>query len=79
LLEGGSHEQKTFLSGMDYHWAFLISGVAFPAAPFYEGKTIRIIVGYSAGGGYDMYARVLSRHMAGTYCQRKTFCSPCPG
>ena len=42
---------------------FLISGVAFAAAPFYEGKTIRIIVGYSAGGGYDMYARVLSRHM----------------
>lgn len=34
------------------------------AAPsFYEGKTIRIIVGYSAGGGYDNYARVLSRHM----------------
>ena len=41
----------------------LISGVAFAAAPFFEGKTIRIIVGYSAGGGYDLYARVLSRHM----------------
>ena len=36
---------------------FLISGVAFAAAPFYEGKTIRIIVGYSAGGGYDMYCQ----------------------
>jgi tripartite-type tricarboxylate transporter receptor subunit TctC len=33
------------------------------AAPFYEGKTIRIIVGFSAGGGYDTYARVISRHM----------------
>lgn len=32
-------------------------------ASFYEGKTIRIIVGYSAGGGYDTYARVLARHM----------------
>jgi tripartite-type tricarboxylate transporter receptor subunit TctC len=31
--------------------------------PFYQGKTLRIIVGYSAGGGYDTYARVLSRHM----------------
>ena len=40
-----------------------ISGVALGAAPFYEGKTIRIIVGYSAGGGYDTYARVISRHM----------------
>ncbi|MBI4634266.1 MAG: hypothetical protein HY742_10290 [Deltaproteobacteria bacterium] len=32
------------------------------AAPYYEGKTIRIIVGYSAGGGYDMYARAIARH-----------------
>ncbi len=41
----------------------LISFPALAAAPFYEGKTIRIIVGYSAGGGYDTYARVVSRHM----------------
>ncbi|MFM2129244.1 MAG: hypothetical protein RL477_790 [Pseudomonadota bacterium] len=30
---------------------------------FYSGKTIRIIVGSSAGGGYDTYARVIVRHM----------------
>jgi tripartite-type tricarboxylate transporter receptor subunit TctC len=30
---------------------------------FYEGKTIRIIVGFSPGGGYDALARMLSRHM----------------
>ena len=41
-----------------------ISGMALAATPFYEGKTIRIIVGFSAGGGYDAYARALSRHMA---------------
>lgn len=41
----------------------LLNGVAFAAAPFYEGKVIRIIVGYSAGGGYDLYARAISRHM----------------
>jgi len=40
-----------------------ISNIALGAPPFYEGKTIRIIVGYSAGGGYDTYARVVSRHM----------------
>jgi len=28
----------------------LASGMAFAAAPFYEGKTVRIIVGYSPGG-----------------------------
>lgn len=33
------------------------------AAPFFEGKTIRVIVGYSAGGGYDTYARAMARHM----------------
>lgn len=32
-------------------------------APFYQGKTIRIIVGFTSGGLYDQYARILSRHM----------------
>ncbi len=32
-------------------------------ASFYNGKTITIIVGTSAGGGYDTYARVMSRYM----------------
>ncbi len=31
--------------------------------PFYKGKTIRIIVGASAGGGYDTYSRTIARHM----------------
>src|SRR5262245_56610388 len=30
---------------------------------FYRGKTVTLIVGYSAGGGYDTYARVLARHI----------------
>ena len=30
-------------------------------ASFYKGKTITILVGYGTGGGYDVYARVLSR------------------
>jgi tripartite-type tricarboxylate transporter receptor subunit TctC len=33
-----------------------------PAA-FYRGKTMRIVVGFSSGGGYDIYARVLARHI----------------
>jgi tripartite-type tricarboxylate transporter receptor subunit TctC len=32
------------------------------AADFFRGKTVSIIVGSSAGGGYDTYARVLARH-----------------
>jgi len=30
---------------------------------FYRGKTIRLVVGYAPGGGYDFYARTIARHM----------------
>ena len=30
---------------------------------FYRGKTVTIVVGYSAGGGYDQYARLVARHV----------------
>src|SRR5262245_15378037 len=33
------------------------------ADDFYKGKTVRIIVGGSAGGGFDTYSRVMARHM----------------
>jgi tripartite-type tricarboxylate transporter receptor subunit TctC len=43
---------------------FAASARQVPAqSNFYEGKTIRIIVGFTAGGGYDAYTRTLSRHM----------------
>ncbi len=40
-----------------------LGGAAAHAQSSYEGKTLRIIVGFAAGGGYDTYARVLSRHL----------------
>src|SRR5678816_3708706 len=30
---------------------------------FYRGKTVSVVVGFSPGGTYDLYARVLSRHI----------------
>jgi tripartite-type tricarboxylate transporter receptor subunit TctC len=30
---------------------------------FYRGRSIRIIVGFAAGGGFDAYARAIARHM----------------
>jgi len=36
---------------------------AFSQTHFYAGKTIRIIVGFSAGGGYDLYSRTIARHI----------------
>ena len=32
-------------------------------ADFYSGKTIHLLIGYSVGGGYDLYARLLARFM----------------
>src|SRR5882724_4601221 len=32
-------------------------------ADFYKGKRVNLIVSYGPGGGYDVYARVLARHM----------------
>ncbi|MET0500195.1 MAG: tripartite tricarboxylate transporter substrate-binding protein [Candidatus Binatia bacterium] len=44
-------------------WLVFLLNVSFAQSNFYEGKTIRIIVGFSPGGGYDALARMLSRHM----------------
>jgi len=54
----------------------MASGLAYAAQPaakpvfdekaiadFYKGKTVRIIVGFSAGGGYDAYSRLIGRHL----------------
>jgi len=40
-------------------------GVVRPAAAqsFFEGKTVRVIVGLAPGGGFDTYARVVARHI----------------
>ena len=39
------------------------SGHAQGVADFYKGKTVELLIGYSGGGGYDVYARLLARHM----------------
>jgi tripartite-type tricarboxylate transporter receptor subunit TctC len=45
---------------------FLFTLVKLSAAAqdaFYQGKTMRMVVGFAAGGGFDTYARAISRHM----------------
>jgi tripartite-type tricarboxylate transporter receptor subunit TctC len=36
---------------------------ADPVADFYRGKQINLIVGYGPGGGYDVYGRLVARHI----------------
>lgn len=48
--------------------AILSAAIAGPVAAqepaeFYKGKTVNLYIGYSAGGGYDVYARMLSRYL----------------
>ena len=31
---------------------------------FYRGKTVRFIVGFSPGGGFDTYTRLIGRHIS---------------
>ena len=46
------------MTGLSVHWE-----TVHAQANFYEGKTIRLIVGFTAGGGYDAYTRTIGRHM----------------
>src|SRR5262249_17937986 len=32
-------------------------------AEFYKGRNVELYIGYSVGGAYDLYARVLARHL----------------
>jgi tripartite-type tricarboxylate transporter receptor subunit TctC len=49
--------------------ALLVAGLAVPPAraagveDFYRGKNLSLIIGYSVGGGYDAYGRLLARHL----------------
>jgi tripartite-type tricarboxylate transporter receptor subunit TctC len=52
------------------HWVIVFglvltatSGHRAIAEDFYKGKTIRFVVGQAAGGGYDLAARTIGRHM----------------
>ncbi len=43
----------------------LLAGPAFAQAPadFYRGKSLDMVIGFSVGGGYDIYARTVARFM----------------
>jgi tripartite-type tricarboxylate transporter receptor subunit TctC len=38
-------------------------GAAQPVADFYRGKTVQLLIGFTAGGNYDLSARTLARHI----------------
>lgn len=42
---------------------FFIRAQEVSAAPYFQGKVITIIVGFSPGGGYDRLSRLLAKHL----------------
>jgi tripartite-type tricarboxylate transporter receptor subunit TctC len=46
-------------------WSVLFAppAAADTVADFYRGKTVTLVVGYGPGGGYDVYARLIGRHL----------------
>ncbi|MBI4522844.1 MAG: hypothetical protein HY695_03410 [Deltaproteobacteria bacterium] len=41
----------------------LVDIAAATTHEYYKGKTVRFVVGFSAGGGFDVYTRTVARHM----------------
>ena len=55
--------RRTFLSGALASASLPSLAQADQVADFYRGRTITCYIGYASGGGYDIYARVISRFM----------------
>ena len=59
---------------MGMHWSAAAVCATFAAlavvparadvAEFYKGNTVRVVVGASAGGGFDAFARMVAKHLA---------------
>ena len=49
-------------------WALIAAALACPAlaqtpAGLFAGKTVTMIIGFGPGGGYDLWARTVARHI----------------
>jgi len=44
-------------------WVLAAAARAQSPADFYKGKAVELYIGYSVGGGYDLYARTIARHL----------------
>ena len=60
----GFHRLMFLILAISYPLTLIAVNSVFAQESFYKGKTIRIIVGFSAGGGFDTYARALARHLS---------------
>jgi hypothetical protein len=43
--------------------AAAVASAAAQEAPFFAGRKIQLVIGFDVGGGYDLYARTVARHL----------------
>jgi tripartite-type tricarboxylate transporter receptor subunit TctC len=51
------------LSGLVLAVGLALPAHADPIADFYKDRTVTLIAGYSSGGGFDLYARIVANHL----------------
>lgn len=51
------------LGVVSFSGAVALDARAQSTAPFYKDKQITLYIGYAAGGGYDLYGRLVARHI----------------
>ena len=68
------YRTQLYRTAMRSTWLFFVALILLgwhaslhAQAPFYQGKTIRLIIGSTAGGGYDLWARHAARYWANIF------------
>jgi len=69
----GETMRKSFIASVCIGVALALSRAYAAQDNFYQGKTVRIIVGAAAGGGYDTYSRMIARHIGKHISGNPTF------
>ena len=65
--------RKPLIASVCIGVALALSSAQAAQDNFYQGKTVRIIVGAAAGGGYDTYSRMIARHIGKHISGNPTF------
>jgi tripartite-type tricarboxylate transporter receptor subunit TctC len=59
------HPERTAAVGLALLALSFTPAGADGVADFYRGKELRLVIGASVGGGYDIYARAIAKHLGG--------------
>ena len=54
----------SLMSALIVLWSILFYAAELPAAPFYQGKIITLLIGTEPGGGTDRLGRLIAKYIA---------------